>query len=133
MRRARHWPGSRRWRTVIETLADGLALTLSEIPPEHDPRLVDGVGTRRKRLAALSPVQRAALVLECYPELRAFPNCDWERLSRQASFTILFGEAARHYARLQLAALAGVLASAGTSDDTTDGCGHDTFAQLELG
>jgi hypothetical protein len=86
-----------------------------EIPPEHDPRLVDGARTRRQRLAQLSPVERAALVLERYPELRALPSCDWQRLSVQASFSVLFGESARHYAKLELAALAGILASAGVS------------------
>jgi hypothetical protein len=86
-----------------------------KIPPEHDPRLVDGSHKQRQRHAQLSPVQRAALVLERYPELRALPNCDWQRLSVQASFRILFGESAHHYAHLELAALAGVLASAGVS------------------
>src|SRR5712692_3780886 len=86
-----------------------------EIPPEQDPRLVDGTRTQRQRHAQLSPVQRAALVLERYPELRALPSCDWQRLSVQASFRILFGESAHHYAHLELAALAGVLASAGVS------------------
>ena len=32
------------------------------------------------------------------------------------SFSVLFGESARHYAQLELAALAGVLASAGVSN-----------------
>ncbi len=86
-----------------------------EIPPEQDPRLVDGTRTQRQRLAQLSPVERAALVLERYPELRALPSCDWRRLSVQASFSVLFGESARHYAKLELAALAGILASAGVS------------------
>src|SRR5207247_5734984 len=50
-----------------------------------------------------------------YPELRALPNFDWQRLSAQASFSVLFGESARHYAHLELVALAGILASAGIS------------------
>src|SRR6516164_6468515 len=83
-----------------------------DIPPEHDPRLVDGSRTQRERLAQLSPAQRAALVLDRYPELRALPNCDWQLLSARASFSVLFGESARHYANLQLAALAGILALA---------------------
>ena len=83
--------------------------------PEHDPRLVDGSRTQRERLAQLSPAQRAALVLDRYPELRALPNCDWQLLSARASFSVLFGESARHYAHLELAALAGILASAGIS------------------
>src|SRR6266702_2978454 len=86
-----------------------------EIPPEHDPRLVDGARTQRQRLAKLSPAQRAVLVLERYPELHALPSCDWHRLSVRASFSVLFGESARHSAHLELAALAGVLASAGVS------------------
>jgi hypothetical protein len=86
-----------------------------EIPSEHDPRLVDGRGTQRKRLAQLTSAQWAGLVLERYPELRALPNCDWHRLSLRAAFSILFGESARHSAHLELAALAGVLASAGVS------------------
>ena len=86
-----------------------------EIPPDLDPFLVDGGRIQRQRLAQLSSAQRAALVLERYPELRALPSCDWQRLSVQASFSVLFGESARHYAQLELAALAGVLASAGVS------------------
>ena len=66
-------------------MADALVDTPIEIPPEHDPRLVDGPGTQRQRLAQLSPVQRAALVLERYPELRGLPSCDWQRLSLRAS------------------------------------------------
>src|SRR6266852_8927962 len=96
-------------------MADSPAINLIQIPPEQDPRLIDGAGTQRQRLAQLSPVLRAALVLERYPELRALPNCDWQRLSLQASFSVLFGESARHYAHLELAALAGILASAGIS------------------
>src|SRR5205807_4241576 len=55
-----------------------------EIPPEDDPRLVDGAGQQRLRLGRLSPAHRAALVLERYPELRALPTCNWERLSTWA-------------------------------------------------
>ena len=86
-----------------------------EIAPEHDPRLVDGIATRRQRLAQLSPVQRSALLLERYPELGLLPSCDWLRLSVRSAFSVLFGESAHHYAKLELAALAGVLASAGLS------------------
>jgi len=87
-----------------------------EIPPDLDPFLVDGGRIQRQRLVQLSSSQRAALVLERYPELRALPSCDWQRLSLQASYRVLFGESARHYAQLELAALAGVLASAGVSN-----------------
>jgi hypothetical protein len=91
------------------------------IPSEHDPRLVDGAGTQRQRLGQLSSAQRTALVLERYPELSALPNCDWEQLSVRATFSILFGESSRHFARLQLAALAGILATAGiTAGYATD-------------
>src|SRR5438128_1637231 len=87
-----------------------------KIPPDLDPFLVDGSRRQRQRLVQLSSAQRAALVLERYPELRALPSCDWQRLSLQASYRVLFGESARHYAQLELAALAGVLASAGVSN-----------------
>ena len=87
--------------------------TAIHIPPEYDPRLVDGAGTQRQRLGQLNSAQRTLLVLERYPELGALPNCDWEQLSVRAAFSILFGESSRHFARLQLAALAGILATAG--------------------
>jgi hypothetical protein len=98
---------------VILTLAQ--VESIGEIPPEGDPRQVDGAATRRRRLTQLSPAQRAILVLERYPELRVLPNIDWQRLSARASFRILFGESSRHFAHLELAALAGVVASAGIS------------------
>ncbi len=84
--------GFRLRRAQSARMADGLACTPIEIPPEHDPRLVDGPGTQRKRLAQLNSAQRAALVLERYPELRTLPDCDWQRLSLRASFSVLFGE-----------------------------------------
>jgi len=83
------------------------------IPVEWDPRLVDRAGARRQRLSQLSPSQRALLVLERYPELHCLPNCDWQQLSQRSAFSILFGESSRHFAHLQLAALAGIVASAG--------------------
>jgi hypothetical protein len=89
--------------------------TKLEILPERDPRLATGKHRQRQRLAHLSPDQRAALVLERYPQLRALPNCDWQRLSVRATFSILYGESSRHFARLELATLAIVLASAGIS------------------
>jgi hypothetical protein len=89
--------------------------TAIEIPVELDPRLVEGARAQHWRLAQLRPAQRAALVLERYPELCALPNCDWQRLSVHTAFSVLFGESARHYAKLELAALAGVLTSAGVS------------------
>jgi hypothetical protein len=87
--------------------------TQLEILPERDPRLATGTRTQQRRLAQLSPAQRAALVLERYPQLRALPKCDWQRLSVHATFSILYGESSRHFARLELATLAIVLASAG--------------------
>jgi hypothetical protein len=86
-----------------------------EIPVEQDPRLVDGAHGRHQRLAQLSLAQRATLVLERYPELHALPSCDWRRLSVHECFSLLFGASARHYAKLEMAALTGVLRSAGVS------------------
>jgi hypothetical protein len=84
-----------------------------EIPAEADPRLAKWSRVQARRLARLSPAQRAALVLERYPELRALPNCDWQRLSAAATFTVLFGVSSRHFAKLELTAMQGILASAG--------------------
>ena len=42
---------------------------MTEIPPERDPRVLSRAGKQRRRLAQLSPVQRAALVLRFYLEL----------------------------------------------------------------
>ena len=89
--------------------------TAISIPPERDPRLVDGAGRQRQRLGQLSPAQRACLVLERYPTLRDLPNCDWQQLSVRVAFCVLFGESSRHFAHLQLAALAGIVASAGVN------------------
>jgi hypothetical protein len=86
-----------------------------QIPPQHDPRLVDGTRTQRRRLAQLNAEQRTFLVLERYPELRRLPNCNWDQLSVRAVFCILFGESSRHFARLELATLAGIVASAGVT------------------
>src|SRR6266699_1786343 len=77
--------------------------SITEIPSERDPRVLTGAGKQQQRLAQLSPVQRAALVLERYPELCILPNCDWERLSVRTTFGILFGETSRHFAHLELA------------------------------
>jgi hypothetical protein len=85
------------------------------IASEHDPRLVDSAGKQRQRLAQLTSEQRTFLVLERYPELRALPNCDWPRLSVRSAYSVLYGESSRHFARLQLAALAGIVASAGVT------------------
>src|SRR5215469_10674902 len=87
--------------------------TSAQIPRELDPRFVSGSGTQQRRLAELSPAQRASLVLERYPELRGLPAIDWQRLGVRMTFSLLFGESARHYANVELAVLAGVIASAG--------------------
>jgi hypothetical protein len=79
------------------------------IPPELDPRLASYVKTQVKRLRLLSGSQRALLVLERYPELREMPLVDWERLDYWPAYSVLFGAASRHFARLQLAALQGIL------------------------
>jgi hypothetical protein len=97
---------------VIQTLPRP-AESAIEISTELDPRLVDSAGKQRQRLGKLSPVQRAVLILDRYAELRGLPNCDWERLSSGTTFSILFGETSRHFAHLELAVLAGILASAG--------------------
>jgi hypothetical protein len=85
------------------------------IASEHDPRLVDGAGTQRQRLGQLNSAQRAFLVLERYPELRALPNCNWDRLSVRSAFSVLYGESSRHFARVELTALAVIVASAGVT------------------
>src|SRR6266567_2591886 len=156
MRRARRWPGSRRcaksdpdhaearssfplesvdedvehrlWRMTATTPATGAI----EIPPELDPFLVEGRRLQRQRLVQLSSAQRAALVVERYPELRTLPSCDWQRLSLQASYRVLFGASGRHYAQLELAALAGVLASAGVSNGYAEQLDFAVRCVLEL-
>jgi hypothetical protein len=85
----------------------------ADIPSVADPRVAKWSTVQARRLARLSPAQRAALVLERYPELRALPNSDWQRLSAAATFTVLFGVSSRHFAKLELTAMQGILASAG--------------------
>jgi hypothetical protein len=63
----------------------------------------------------LSPAQRATALLERYPELLILPNCDWDRLSVTTVFGLLFGASSRHFARIELATLAGILTTAGVS------------------
>jgi hypothetical protein len=83
-----------------------------ELSPDHDPRLASGASTRRRLLAQIGPAQRAALVLERYPELRGLPNCDWERLKLRTVFSILYGASSRHFAKVELATMHAILASA---------------------
>ena len=52
-------------------------------------------------------------MLDRYPDLHLLPSCDWERLSVTTVFRLLYGAASRHFASVQLAALAGILISAG--------------------
>ena len=101
-------------RALLRMMAASPGITI-QIPTEQDPRLVNGAHTQHQRLAQLSPAQRAALVLERYPELQTLPNCHWQRLSVHECFSVLFGASAHHYAKLEMAALAGVLRSAGVS------------------
>lgn len=85
------------------------------IPSEYDPRLINGAGAQRQRLGQLSSEQRTFLVLERYPDLHGLPNCNWQQLSVRSAFSVLYGESSRHFARLQLAALAGIVATAGVT------------------
>ena len=118
---------------MIETRPVSIDTTL-EIPSERDPRLATGAGKQQQRLAQLSPDQRTALVLERYPQLRALPNCDWQRLSARATFSILYGESSRHFARVELATLAIALASAGITvmyAVEVDSCVRSILDQLQ--
>jgi hypothetical protein len=81
----------------------------TSIPPELDPRLASYAKTQVKLLRLLDGSQRASLVLEQYPELREMPLVDWERLSYWPAYSVLYGAASRHFARVQLAALQGIL------------------------
>ncbi len=85
------------------------------IPPELDPRLAPYVKTRVKRLRQLTGSQRAVLVLERYPALRALPLVDWDRLSYWPAYSVLYGVASSHSARLYLAALQGIMLWTGAS------------------
>jgi hypothetical protein len=108
--------------------------TTLEIPSERDPRLATGAGKQQQRLAHLNAAQRAALVFERYPQLRALPNCDWQRLSARSCFSILFGESSRHFAHVELALLAGALASAGVTPAyaiEVDSCVRSILDQLQ--
>jgi hypothetical protein len=82
-----------------------------ELPHDRDPRLARGATMRRRLLGEISAAQRAKLVLERYPELHGLPNCDWQRLKLRTVFSILYGASSRHFAKLELAAMHGILAS----------------------
>jgi hypothetical protein len=55
-------------------------------------------------------------LLDRYPDLRLLPGCEWERLGVPTLFGLLFGAASRHFASVQLAALAGILSVGGVAD-----------------
>ena len=63
-------------RRLCRMTATTPATSSSELPSDLDPFLLDGKRMQRQRLVQLSASQRAGLVLERYPELRALPNCD---------------------------------------------------------
>ena len=110
------------------------ATTTLEIPSDRDPRLATGRRTQQQRLVQLSPAERAALVLERYPELDTLPNCNWHQLSARSCFSILFGASSRHFAHVELALLAGVLASAGVAPAyaiEVDGCVRSVLDLLQ--
>jgi hypothetical protein len=86
------------------------------LPPELDPRLARYGKGQVKRLRQLSGGQRAALVLERYPDLRGMPLVDWERLSTWATYSVLYGAASRHFAAVHLAALQGILLWTGATE-----------------
>ncbi len=69
----------------------------------------------RRQLAALSPSDRAAALLERYPDLKLLPGCDWEQLSIGTVVTLLCGAASEHFANIELAALAGILTTTSVS------------------
>jgi hypothetical protein len=69
----------------------------------------------RRRLAAGTPADRAAALLDRYPDLDLLPGCDWDGLGVTTVFGLLYGAASRHFANLQLAALAGIVSSEGVS------------------
>ncbi len=85
------------------------------IPAELDPRLASYVKTQVKRLRQLTGSQRAALVLERYPEFCAMPLVDWDRLSDWPAYSVLYSAASCHVARRHLAALQGIMLWTGAS------------------
>jgi hypothetical protein len=86
--------------------------------PESGPSrggFTSGGVARRRHLAGISAADRAAELLERYPDLRLLPGCDWERLDVTIVFCLLYGAASRHFANLQLAALMGILSTVGVT------------------
>jgi hypothetical protein len=85
------------------------------IPLELDPRLVPYSRSQIKRLRQLNGDQRAALLFERYPDLHEMPLVDWERVDYWQAYTVLYGAASKHFARLHLAAIQGILIWTGST------------------
>jgi hypothetical protein len=79
------------------------------IPRELDPRLVPSARNQIKRLRQLNGSQRAGLLFERYPDLRQMPLVDWERVDYWQAYSMLYGAASQHFARVHLAAVQGIL------------------------
>ncbi len=86
----------------------------------------------RRRLAAATAADRAAELLDRYPDLRLLPGCDWERLGVTTVCCLLYGAASRHFANLQLAAVTGILGIAGVSRAYTIDADHCVRSVLDL-
>ncbi len=89
--------------------------SVAETTAHGDRHALNGALTRRRQLAMLSDAERATALLERYSELLILPNCDWDRLGVTTVFGLLFGASSRHFARIELATLAGILTTAGVS------------------
>lgn len=87
---------------------------LSETDTSRGGFTSDNVAHRR-RLAAATAADRAAELLERYPDLRLLNGCNWERLGVTTVYCLLYGAASRHFGNLQLAALMGILSTAGVT------------------
>src|SRR5436190_10852805 len=86
----------------------------------------------RRRLASASPSDRTAELLERYPDLRFLPGCDWGRLGVTTVYCLLYGAASRHFANLQLAALMGILGTAGVTRAYSIDADHCVRSVLDL-
>jgi hypothetical protein len=84
-------------RILLESgvrVSEVLSLTAGGLRQTRNPQM----------LRLLDGSQRAFLVFERYPELREMPLVDWEGLSYWPAYSVLYGAASRHFARVQLAA-----------------------------
>jgi hypothetical protein len=86
----------------------------------------------RRRLALITPAERAEELFERYPDLRLLRGCDWQRLGVTTVFSLLFGAASRHFANLQLAAVLGILSTAGVTRDYKLDADHCIRTMLDL-